>query len=281
MGGGTQTTTQSTGSSNPAVTSTLNQLLGGVQNAYTAGPTTTGAGATTQQGWQTALNAANNGAYGQGVNSALTGANSLLGNGGLTGTQQNAIGTSNNIAGQYGQLAQQAGLGQNAPGYQAIRDKLSNDVMTGTNAAFNNSGLFGSNNDQTAAALGLTQGLGNLDYQNYQYQQGQQNQDLQNQLGASNNSASIAQQGVGNQGALSQLLPSLFSAGQLPGQVQQQVGAAQDANTQNLANKNINLLSQLSGILAGNSQVAGQTTATTSPAPNLLQSILGAGVSLL
>jgi hypothetical protein len=281
MGGGTQQVSSSTAPSNPQVTTTLNQLLGGVQNAYAAGPTTTGAGATTQQGWQSALNAANNGNYATGINSALTGTNNLLANGGLTGTQQNAITGSNNIANQYGQLAAQAGQGQNAPGYQAIRNKLSNDVMTGTNAAFNNSGLFGTDNNQTAAALGLTQGLGGLDYSNYQYQQGQQNTDLQNQLAAMNNGASIAQQGTSNTSALAQLLPQIFAGGQLPGQVQQQVGAAQDANTQNLANKNINLLSQLSSILNGNAQTAGSTTTQTSPAPNLLQSILGAGVALL
>lgn len=280
-GGGSNTTTSSTSSSNPQVTSTLNQLLGGVSDAYKAGPTTQGAGATTQQGWQTALNAANNGAYGTGVNSALTGTNSLLANNGLTGTQQSAIGTSNDIASQYGQLAAQQGLGQNAPGYQTLRNTLSNNVLGSTNAAFNNSGLFGSDNDQTAAALGLTQGLGGLDYQNYQQSLTNQSNDLQNQLGATNNAATISQQGVGNQGALSALLPSLYQAGQLPAQTQASVGAAQDANTQNLANKNINLLGQLSSILNGTAQTAGTTTSTSTPAPSTLQSLLGLGVSLL
>ena len=49
MGGSTtgSTTTGSTASSDPQVTSTLNQLLGGLSSAYTAGPTYVAPGATT------------------------------------------------------------------------------------------------------------------------------------------------------------------------------------------------------------------------------------------
>lgn len=262
MGGqSTQSTTSSTAPSNPQVTKTLNQLLGGIQTAYAAGPTTVGAGPTTKNAWQTALNQAGSPAYGAGVNSAQGDVNTLLGHGGLSDTQTGAM---NDFTG----MADDAAKGVDAPGYKVLRDKLSNDVLTSTNAAFNNSGLFGSDNNQTAAALGLTEGLGGLDYQQYSDQLARRTSDL-------NNASAIGQQGVGNEGSLAALLPTIYNAGELPASTEAGIGAAQDTNTQNLANKNINLLGQLSSILQGNAQVAGQTTTNTVPVPPWWQQVLG------
>jgi hypothetical protein len=44
-----------------------------------------------------------------------------------------------------------------------VRDNLATDIMSKTNAGFNNSGLFGSDSNQRAVGEGLAQGLGGLD----------------------------------------------------------------------------------------------------------------------
>jgi hypothetical protein len=228
-GGGTTSTTNSSQSTDPQVTSTLDQLLKGVSSAYSAGPTYQAPGATTQQGWNSALSAASNPDYASGVNGAIS-----------------------NLSG----IASGNALGQQDPGYAALRSQLSNNVLTQTNSAFNNSGLFGSDSNQTAAAQGLTNGLGALDYQQYQ------------------DSLARQQQAVSD-------LPGLYQAAQLPSGTQTAVGSAQDTAKQAGADKNITLLGQLSSILNGSAPAAGSTTTTTSPAPSLLQSLLGLGTSLL
>lgn len=237
MGGGTNTTTTNQNSSstpaNPNVTNTLNQLLTGVQGSLAKGSTFTGAGPTTQTSWIDALNQANDPTYQSGVQGALQ--------------SQAGVAAGND-------------LGQNDPGYAALRNTLSNNVLTSTNAAFNNSGLFGSDNNQTAAAQGLTQGLGGLDYQQYQ-----------DSLARQNN-------------AISQL-PGLYQASLAPSATQAAVGSAQDVNTQGAANGQNSLLAQLSSILGGIGGLGGTNTTGTAtqqtPTTPLWQSLLGLGIQAL
>lgn len=260
---GTTSTTSSTASSDPKVKSTLDQLLGGAQAAYSAGPTYTAPGATTVAGQNASLAAAGNPGFTTGLNSAYGATDNLLNSGGLTAGQSGNLSDTNNLATLYGQMA-------NDPGSTQAGKNLINDVTTSTNSAFNNSGLFGSDNNQTALSKGLTEGLGNLQ-QSYL---GSQGSTLASAFG-------MGQQGTANQSALAQLLPTLYQSGQLPGGTQQAVGSAQDTSSQNAANKNLTLLSQLSGILQGTAPSAGTTTTATQPTQNPLLSLLGIAASAL
>jgi len=169
----------------------------------------------------------------------------------------------NDLASLYGQMATD-------PASTEAGRNLINSTLTSTNAAFNNSGLFGSDNNQTAANQGIVQGLGQL-------QQGY----LTGQQGALGDVYNMAQGGVTNRENLAQLLPGLYQASQLPSGTVSAVGSQQDAATQNAANKNITLLGQLSSILNGTAPSAGTTTSQTTPAPSTLQSLLGLGLNLL
>jgi hypothetical protein len=246
MGSSNTTTTSSTTPNSKLAGPTADMLLQGVQDVYNKGPQVfnqslySPAGATTQNAWDSSLAASSNPDYLSGVNGALA------------STAQQAAGTT---------------TGLNDPAYQQMRSDLGNQVLTDTNAAFNNSGLFGSDNNQTAAAKGLTDALGNLDYN--QYLNGQQQQ----------------QQAIAN-------LPGLFSALQAPSATAGAVGAAQDANAQNILSGNadlfnrtnngqLNLLQQLIPALAGGAGVGGTTTTQTQPTPSWWQSALGLGASLL
>jgi hypothetical protein len=246
----TQTTssTSSSAPTNPAVTATTNKLLGGINDAYDAGlkvnPVSLygGVGDTTKQSWQQALNASANPDYANGVNGAIS---------------------------SFADTAAGKNIGVDAPGYQTIRNKLQNDVLTATNGAFNNSGLFGSDNNQTAAASGLTDSLGALDLQQY------------------NN-------GIAQQQAAVPILQQLYAASQQPAATAGAVGAAKDADTQAtlLGNNDLfrrtndsqtDLLAKLSSILNGTAATSGNTTTqtNTSPAPNPWYAALGLGASLL
>ncbi len=262
-GDDTQQTVSSSVSSDKNVTKTLDQILGGVQAAQNAGPTYVGPGATTQAGQQASLAAAANPNFTTGLNSAYSGVNSVLGNGGLTAGQTGNLNDTNSLASLYKQMALDPASTQQG-------QNLINSVKLNTDSAFNNSGLFGSDNNQTALSRGLTEGLGNL-------QQGY----LTGQQSANNDAFSQGQQGVSNTSSLSQLLPGLYSAGQLPSGTQQAIGSAQDTAAQNSANKNLTLLSQLSGILQGTSPSAGTTSTTTTPTQNPLLALLGLGLGAL
>lgn len=244
MGGSTNTTTQTSAPSNPAVTNTQNSLLAGIDKAYAAGPTVFneslygGQGATTKSGIQSLINSANNSGYSTGVQGAID---------------------------SFGRTASGANLGVNDPGYSTIRNKLSNDVLTTTNGAFNNSGLFGSDNNQKQAASGLADSLGALDYQQY------------------NDSQDRQVQAAG-------LLPGLYQASQQPASTLLQAGAIQDADTQaalqgrydlsqRQGNAQTDLLAKLSSILQGNAAVAGTTQTQTSPARPWWESLAGVGIA--
>ena len=268
MGGSTQqtTSTSSTAPSNPQVTATLNQILGGVQDAYKAGPTYVAPGSTTTGSQSAALTAANNPNFLAGINGALGQTAGLIGNGGLTTGQQGNLGQAQSLADQYAQMASD-------PGKSAAGQNLINDVTTATNAAFNNDGLFGSDNNQTALARGLAQGLGALQ-QNYMSGEGS----------ALSNAFGMGQQGTSNLATLGgQLLPALYQTNQMPSGTAAAIGSAQDTAAQAAANKNLSLLGNLTSILSGNAATAGNTTTqvNTTPTQNPLLGLLGLGIQAL
>ena len=230
MGSSTNKTTTTTGSNSPAVTATVNKLATGIGNAYQPGGTAYVApSSTTTGGWAGSLAAANNPAFASGIGGALT---------------------------SYGNRAAGNELGQNDPGYLALRNKLQNDVTSGVNSSFNNSGLFGSDSNVKSLTSGLTDSLGALDYKQY--------------------SDSLARQSEA-----ANLLPSLFAANQLPSSIQQSVGASMDADAKAKEAGIWDYLNRATGTLSGAAGAAGTNTTTSTPTPPLWQVLLGAGINLL
>lgn len=136
MGGDTQTTTSTSAPSNPAVDATVTKILGGVNSQLDTSPKVFGeslyggVGPTTQQGWTSALTAANNPDYTSGIKGAIKSYSDIA-------------------AGNFG----------NDP----VRTNLINDVTTNANNSFNASGLFGSDSNQRAVGQGLGAALGQYD----------------------------------------------------------------------------------------------------------------------
>lgn len=230
MGSSTNKTTTTSGSASPAVTATVNKLATGIGNAYKPGGSSYVApSSTTTGGWANSLAAANNPAFSNGIGGALT---------------------------SYGSRAAGNELGQNDPGYAALRAKLQNDVTTGVNGSFNNSGLFGSDSNVKSLTSGLTDSLGALDYKQY--------------------SDSLARQSEA-----ANLLPSLFAANQLPSSIQQSVGSSMDANNRAQESGVWDYLNRATGTLSGAAGAAGTNTTTSTPTPPLWQTLLGIGLSAL
>lgn len=245
----TQQVIQQSAPTNPQITATQNNLLSKLDTATNAGVPVFnqslygGVGNTTKQSWQDALNASANPDYTNGVNGAIS---------------------------SFGDTAAGKNIGTADPGYQTVRNKLSNDVLTSTNAAFNNSGLFGSDNNQYSAASGLADSLGGLDLQQY------------------NN-------GLDRQAAAVPLLQQLYAAAQQPAATRGAIGSAQDADAQAaLLGQNdlyqrqngslFDTLARSSSILNGTTANAGNTTTTTSPAAQQTpwwQSLASLGGALL
>lgn len=241
MGKNSNTSTTTTAPANASITDTTNKLLGGINSAYDKGPSVfneslyAGLGGTTNQGLQSLIGSANNPAYSNGIQGAME---------------------------SYGKTASGANIGQQDPGFAALRSKLQNDVTVGTNSSFNNSGLFGSDNNQQGLAQGLTDGLGALDYKQY------------------SDSLDRQTQAAG-------MLPGLYQASQQPASTLLSAGAIQDADKQaalqgryDLATRQGNAqtdhLAKLSSILAGNAAASGSTTTATTPQAPWWQQALGA-----
>lgn len=226
MGSDTQTT--STGVNNKALNNTITKISTGLGDLYTPGKSSYVApGSTTTGAWNSSLAAASNPDYSGGIAGALT---------------------------SYGNRAAGNEIGLNDPAYMAVRDKLQNDITTSVNTSFNNSGLFGSDNNQRGLAEGLASGLGALDYQ---------------QL---NNS-------YDRQSEAATLLPQLLSGGQLPSSIAASVGASQDADKAAQANGQIDYLSRIMGIVNGASGAAGTSTTTTTQ-QDPFRLLLGGGLGL-
>jgi hypothetical protein len=111
-GGGTETTTQTSGPTNPMVDSTTTKLLTGLQDRYDSS-TSMGSSAATKGGWASQLAAAGNPDYARGVNGAMT---------------------------DFADAAAGYQAGANDPYYA----KLSDNTMRDVGAMFTNSGRFGS-----------------------------------------------------------------------------------------------------------------------------------------
>lgn len=243
--GDSQTSTSTTRPLNAHVTSTANNLLGGIDAAWARGPSTfneslyTGTGATTNRGVQSLIASANNPAYSNGVQGAIS---------------------------SFGDTAAGRNIGVQAPGYQQVRSDLSNNIRTTNNSDFNNSGLFGSDNNQESTARGLTSGLGALDMQQY-------NNGLDRQVQAAG------------------LLPGLYQASQQPASTLLTAGAIQDADAQarqqgrydlstRQGNAQTDLLGRLSSIFNGTSGAGGSQTTSSTPSTPWWQSLIGLGVGL-
>lgn len=230
MGSSTNKTTTTSGSASPAVTATVNKLATGIGNLYTPGASSYVApSSNTTGGWASSLAAANNPAFSGGIAGALS---------------------------SYGGRAAGNEIGQNDPGYMALRNKLQNDVTTGVNGSFNNSGLFGSDSNVKSLTAGLTDSLGALDYRQY--------------------SDSLARQSEA-----ANMLPQLFAAGQLPSSIMQSVGASQDADAAAQEAGKWNYLNRATGTLSGAAGAAGTTQTTSTPTPPLWQTLLGIGLGAL
>lgn len=230
MGSSTTKSTTTSGPSNPDLNKTVSALAKGISAEYSPGKSLYVApGANTTAGWNASLAAANNPAFASGMSGAI---NSY----------------SNRAAGNE--------LGMNDPGYATLRAKLGNDVMQTVNSAYNNSGLFGADSNMKAAASGLTDSLGALDYQQY-------NNSLDRQMQAAT------------------LLPQLFSGAQLPSSIQQSIGASQDASEAARLAGPTDYLGKLSSILAGTAGAAGTTTTQSQPTAPLWQQILGVALSAM
>lgn len=222
----TQTTTS--GVNNAAINKTLTKVATGLGDLYQPGSSSYVApGSTTTGGWNASLGAAGNQDYAGGIAGAI---------------------------GSYGNRAAGNELGMNDPGYAALRSKLQNDVTTGVNSSFNNSGLFGSDSNVKSLSSGLADSLGALDYQQY-------NNSLNRQSEAAN------------------LLPQLFSGAQLPSSIQQSVGASMDADKAAQANGKIDYLNRILAPLTGASGAAG-TAQTTTNTPDPWRLLLGGGLGL-
>lgn len=227
MGSSTNKTTTTSGSNSPAVTATINKLATGIGDAYHPGGSSYIApSSTTTGGWNASLNAANNPAFNGGIAGALT---------------------------SYGNRAAGNELGQNDPGYAALRAKIGQDTLTDVNSMFTGSGRFGSGSHVGAASEGLANALAGLDYKQY-------GDSLARQSEAAN------------------MLPQLFAANQLPSSIQQSVGASMDADKAAQESGVWDYLNRAVGTVSGAAGAAGTKSTTTTPTTPLWQTLLGLGV---
>lgn len=246
MGDSQQVSTSSTTPNNPAVTATTNKLLGGINTAFDAGPST----------FNESLYAGMSGGTKRGLGTAWTSA-----------TEPAFGGYMNGAIDSFGKTASGANLGINDPGYATIRNKLSNDVLTSTNNSFNNSGLFGSDTNQEQAAEGLGNALGALDYQQYN-----DSQDRQVQAAGMLPSMFQAAQLPGQ---------AQIAVGQMYDADNQAALQGRYDLSQRQGNAKTDLLAKLSSILAGNAQASGSTTTQTTPTTPWWQSAIGLGLGAL
>lgn len=240
----TETTTQQVVPSNPDVNPTLSKLLKGVQAQYDAAP----------QGFYVnkPLYAGTGAATDSALSSMLSGANDPMYSGAFRDTFSDMADTA---AGNK--------FGMNDPGYAALRSKIASDTLTGTNRAFNESGLFGADSNQREAGRGLADALAGLDYGNFQNDIAREERAQAGLAGAFQNTGLPASRAL--------------QVGQLMDQ-DAQAALMADADLQSRRfNAPTDFLAKMSSILAGNAATGGSTSTTTSPVtqPNPLQTILG------
>jgi hypothetical protein len=259
-----------------------------------------------------------------GLNAGFNAMHDQINTGGLTPGMNQNIATTEHVGNQFGNIASGTGFNpemqammagntdamndyrsmadsfanpQTAPGFRTIRNNLIDDVTTNNLSAFNNSGMFGSDDNRSSLAEGLGNALGSLDYGNYQ--QGIQNrfQALSGQTGAAGQGFGMGQQGmanrmnamtgqgnmanaafaqrqtgVGNQQAAAAMLPSMFNAAMLPQQTMIDIGKMREG----YANKDYNRFHELLSAFTGSSNNPGMAE----EAP-WWQTALGVGGSIL
>jgi hypothetical protein len=115
--------------------------------------------------------------------------------------------------------------GVTAPGYETLRRKLTDDVTTSNLDAFNNSGMFGSDANQSSLAEGLGTALAGADMDQYRYGEGLRRSDL-SQIEAAK--AQRQSMGMGAAGSLG----GLYQDWMAPSQTLSGVGQAWDADQQ-------------------------------------------------
>ncbi len=247
------TTTQvaSSAPSNPDVNPTLSKLLKGVQSEYDANPKGyffdknmyAGTGGTTDNALAGMLSGSQNPMYGQAFGNTFS---------------------------DMADTAAGGKLGQNDPGYAAVRSNLINDVTTNDLSAFNNSGMFGSDSNRKSLSQGLGAALGGLDMQQYDN--------------------SIARQQAAQAG-----LAGAYGNTMLPQKTALGIGQMQDTDAQAQLQGEADLytrkmgaptdfLAKLSSLLAGNAATGGSTSTSSSTVPiqqpNPLQLLLGGGLGI-
>ena len=212
--GDVETGSSSTQSASPDVRQLVDTLAKGIKGQYSpTGSTYVAPSSTTQSGWSQALNAANNPGFSSDVAGALS---------------------------SYGNRAAGNELGINDPLYAAQRARLTDNVMTETNSAFNGAGLFGSDQNQAAAARGLSEGL---------------------------SAADLAQrtESYSRQAEAADKLGTLFNTSLLPSSVTGAIGGEMDADAQAKALGNIDYQKQFMNLLTGASGAAGTNTTQNTP----------------
>lgn len=244
-GNDTNTTTQTSGPTNPMVDQTVTKLLGGLQSQVDKGTAVfnqslnPGAGQTTQQAWGSMLGAANNPAYSAGISGATS---------------------------QMADIAAGNRFGMNDPGYATMRQGALNDAMTGVGSSFLTDGRFGSSVMGDAAGEAATQTLAGLDYANFQ-------NDQQRQMAAIGALPGLYQAG---------LAPAGVQASVGAAQDANALGLRQGENDlfrrQNDAGWST--LGQASSILAGTAGSSPQQTSVSSPSTPWWQTLAGGAIGL-
>ena len=315
-GGGTETTTQTSGISNPAMNAAattignqLNaQLKAGVK-PYT-GSMVPNLSTQTQQGVNSIFSAAGNTG---GLKAANNWATGVIGSGGynpaLTGAQSFYQDTVD--SGGYNPALTSAQSGVNrylsesqadAPGYAALRAKAGDDTLRDVNAIFTSSGRFGSGSHVGNATESLGNVYAGMDMQNYENRLGRLlggNQALAgigqtamgNAAGAAGGLAGVGQTAMGNAAGAAGMAPGLLQAGFLPGQMQMQAGQTMDAyNTAKAEdaarifdatqNAGWNTLQRGGSIFSGTAPVSGTTQTNTQPGAPWWQAPVAIGGTL-
>lgn len=145
-GGGTQTSTQTTGATNPAVDKTVGKLLTGLQTQYDKGAAA-GTPAATTQGWASQLSAAGNPDYARGINGATS---------------------------EFADIAAGNRMGMNDPAYATLRAKAGDDTLRDVNSMFTSSGRFGSGSHVNNATDSLGKVYAGMDMAQLQNDQARQ-----------------------------------------------------------------------------------------------------------
>lgn len=272
-GGGTETTTQSSAPSNPAMNAAattigdqLNTQLSRGVTPYT-GSMAPGLSSQTQTGVNSLMSASGNTG---GINAANNWATGTINSGGYNPALSGA------------QTGVQNYLRENqadAPGYAALRAKAADDASVAANATFAASNRFGGGSHRVGLGEGIGNALAGMDYQQY-------NDRLGRQLSGNQALAGIGQTAMGNAAGASGMAPALYQAGLMPGQAQLQAGQVVDANNLMQAqdqarifdatqNAGWNTLQRGASIFSGTAPVSGTTQTNTTPTAPWWQQVGG------